>query len=219
MKDRTGAWSKEAQKAAGDSIRRLPIFKSMADRLGGGRLMGEGGGALDGIKGLELSGAREDAQGNLTRIYSAKSEKALRQADRYLRVIDDIMSEYWYTPEGPYRDRLLKDAQENREKAIKLIEQYGASSEVGKVAGQQLEALDKEIEKAGGKVSKSWAEKRGITLNPPGTINPFSATNKSFNSMVRPKSIEDFEERMASLPTRDARERYYNKWYKDSKNK
>jgi len=49
LKDRTGSWSKEAQKAAGDSIRRLPIFKSIADRLGGGRLRGEGGGAFGGI--------------------------------------------------------------------------------------------------------------------------------------------------------------------------
>lgn len=42
LKDRTGTWSKEAQKAAGDSIRRLPIFKSISDKLGGGRLRGEG---------------------------------------------------------------------------------------------------------------------------------------------------------------------------------
>ena len=82
----------------------------------------------------------------------ALPDRMLRQADRYLRVVDDIMSEYWYTPEGPYRDKLLKDAQTSREKAIKLIEKYGATSEAGKVSMQQLRNIDEEIKKAGGKV-------------------------------------------------------------------
>lgn len=84
----------------------------------------------------------------------ALPDRMLRQADRWLRIVDDVMSEYWYTPEGPYRDKLLKDAQSAREKAIKLIEKYGSTSEAGKASLQQLESLDKEIEKAGGKVSK-----------------------------------------------------------------
>ena len=59
MKDRTGTWSKEAQKAAGDSIRRLPIFKNISERLGGGQLRGEGGafGGMD-LQGLKRTGAK-----------------------------------------------------------------------------------------------------------------------------------------------------------------
>ena len=86
-------------------------------------------------------------------------DRMLRQADRWLRIVDDVMSEYWYTPEGPYKDKLLKDAQRAREKAIKLIDKYGATSEAGKVSLQQLENLDEEIKRAGGKVSSPKPKK------------------------------------------------------------
>ncbi len=39
------------------------------------------------------------------------------------------------------------------------------------------------------------------------------------NTMINPGTLAVFEERMAQLPTRDARQRYYNKWYKDVKDK
>lgn len=78
----------------------------------------------------------------------ALPDRMLRQADRYLRVVDDIMSEYWYTPEGPYRDKLLKDVQRNREKALGLIEKYAPNSEAAKEATQRLAGADKEIKKA-----------------------------------------------------------------------
>lgn len=95
----------------------------------------------------------------------ALPNRMLRQADRYLRVVDDIMSEYWYTPKGPYRNKLLKDAQSAREKAVKLIERYGADSEAGKASVQQLDKLDEEIKRAGGKVSPPKPKKVHATPN------------------------------------------------------
>jgi len=113
--------------------------------------------ALVGPLESEYKRAQIESTKALTTQREAAAEQALpnrmlRQADRYLRVVDDVMSEYWYTPEGPYRDKLLKDAQRAREKAMKLIEKYGVDSEAGKASLQQLDKLDEEIKKAGGKV-------------------------------------------------------------------
>lgn len=42
---------------------------------------------------------------------------------------------------------------------------------------------------------------------------------RSINTMNKPANLKEFEERMAQLPTRDARMRYYQKWYKEVKGK
>ena len=118
-------------------------------------------------------------------------DRMLRQADRWLRIVDDVMSEYWYTPEGPYKDKLLKDAQRAREKAIKLIEKYGATSEAGKASLQQLANIDEEIKKAGGKVS------------PPKPQKVFAKPNKiQFMATYR------------NLKTPEEKQRFLNKYWR-----
>lgn len=121
----------------------------------------------------------------------ALPDRMLRQADRYLRVVDDIMSEYWYTPEGPYRDKLLKDAQNAREKAIKLIDKYGPTSEAGKASLQQLANLDEQIKKAGGKVS------------PPKPKRVYAKPNKA-----------QFMTTYRNLKTPEEKQRFINKYWR-----
>jgi len=120
-------------------------------------------------------------------------DRMLRQADRWLRIVDDVMSEYWYTPEGPYKDKLLNDAQSSREKAVKLIEKYGATSEAGKASLQQLKNIDEEITKAGGKVEPVKIEA----------------------SYMRPKTTDQFiktVENMKATGSMKTAKSYYDKW-------
>ena len=118
-------------------------------------------------------------------------DRMLRQADRWLRIVDDVMSEYWYTPEGPYKDKLLKDAQNARERAMKLIEKYGATSEAGKASLQQLEKIDEEIKQAGGKVS------------PPKTKKVSAKPNK-----------EQFMTTYRNLKTPEEKQKFINKFWR-----
>ena len=136
----------------------------------------------------------------------ALPDRMLRQADRWLRIVDDVMSEYWWTPEGPYRDKLLKDAQAAREKAVKLIEKYGATSESGKASIEQLEVLDKEIEKAGGKVSKKVGT---ITA----TYSDVS-TKHAVDSLPRPNTKTEFDNTLQHISSEEGKDKYYNKWWR-----
>ncbi len=137
-------------------------------------------------------------------------DRMLRQADRWLRIVDDTMSEYWYTPEGPYRDKLLKDAQTAREKAVKLIDKYGATSEAGKASLGQLESLDKEIEKAGGKVSPPKPKKVGTITAKYSDISTKHAVDK----YPRPQTKTEFDNTLQHISSEEGKDRYYNKWWR-----
>lgn len=130
----------------------------------------------------------------------ALPDRMLRQADRWLRIVDDVMSEYWYTPEGPYRDKLLKDAQRAREKAVKLIEKYGATSEAGKASLQQLENLDEEIKKAGGEV------KAPVIKEPKPTF--------VVDKYPRPKTKEEFDNTLLHISSEEEKDRYFEKHWR-----
>lgn len=60
MKDRTGTWSKEAKKAAADSMRRSPIFIQVQQRLGGAPVMGQQRDWWSGLTSSQTGGATEE---------------------------------------------------------------------------------------------------------------------------------------------------------------
>ena len=143
-------------------------------------------------------------------------DRMLRQADRWLRIVDDVMSEYWYTPEGPYRDKLLKDAQNARKKAVKLIKRYGATSEAGKASLQQLEKIDEEIKQAGGIVSQP--KKVGTitaTYGDDTTGQKGKAKEYRVDSYPAPKDKAEFDSTFTHISDPKEKQRYIDKFWRE----
>ena len=134
-------------------------------------------------------------------------DRMLRQADRYLRVVDDIMSEYWYTPEGPYRDQLLKDVQSNRAKALDLIEKYAPNSEAANDATERLIEIDEEIR-------KTKPKKIGIEL---GEVIP-DASKKTEDFVVDryppPKDKATFDNILSKITSEKEKDRWFELHFK-----
>ncbi len=136
----------------------------------------------------------------------ALPDRMLRQADRWLRIVDDVMSEYWYTPEGPYKDKLLRDAQSAREKAVKLIEKYGATSEAGKASIQQLESLDEEIKKAGGKVKPVQPTPKAVA--PPNRLRDI------ISKYGKPKTKKGFDSTLSHITSEEGKDIYFEMYWR-----
>ena len=154
------------------------------------------------------AGRREEAK-------HSTPDRMLRQADRYLRVVDDIMSEYWYTPKGAYKNKLLIDVQENRKKALDLIEKYAPNSAAAKNAVGQLAYVDKEIEKATGKApGKLPSIEEQIQNKPSDTIT--MAKDKGFvvDTYPPPKDKADFDNTLSSISSEKEKDRWFELHYK-----
>lgn len=152
----------------------------------------------------------------------ALPDRMLRQADRYLRVVDDIMSEYWYTPKGPYRDKLLKDVQENRKKALDLIEKYAPDSEAAAEVKNRLKILDDDI--AADKPSQPGIDEQiqsqpteNITGSLGELVNPKAVSNeKQFvvDSYPAPKNKFEFDDRLLYIQSEEEKDRWFELYYK-----
>lgn len=131
----------------------------------------------------------------------AEPDRMLRRASLQLRIADGAMREYYWAEEGPYRDRLLKQAISARENAIEIADKYGTTSEAGNLFEDELKNIDEQIERAGGKVSPVKSGNAGI---------------KKFvvDKYPRPKTKVHFNNTLNHISSPTEKERYFEKWWR-----
>lgn len=138
----------------------------------------------------------------------ALPDRMISRANLQLRIADGAMREYYWAEPGPYRDRLLKQAINAREKAIEITEKYGMESEAGKLLEQEIVDIDKMIKDAGGKVSKP---KKVGTIT--ATYSDIS-TKHAVDRYPRPQTKTEFDNTLKHISSEEGKDRYYDKWWR-----
>ena len=150
----------------------------------------------------------EEKLRQLTSQFAKDQERALRQLqfdnlDLYKKALRDLLK----TKPDADADWIFTEGR-------KLLKHYRKSPEQLRV---EVSGIVQPTKEQIDKISKGIQDTisgltTGAILKPKGNV-------LGINTMEKPANLVEFEERMASLPTVDARRRYYNKWYKDVRNK
>lgn len=169
------------------------------------------------------------------------SEKSrFSKASNFMRAGENLLTAAWQEEDPEQQIKMRGQAREMIQQAVELMKGVQRPKEVKDFEGRVKKIQESESKKAkensptsaaiqdvGGIEDFSDIQQahpadplRNIT-GPPAPLSEFTpvGTPRRINTMEKPKDLKDFEERMANLPTKDARARYYRKWYKDIKDK